>query len=88
LDFGGSRIEEFDPAVDFFAELVPVHIYERVGAGYLPHDIIGDPGAFPEGSEVQLPDPAVFADVMDQVESVPFAPKKSHSSLLAQTSNL
>jgi hypothetical protein len=56
--------------------------------GYLPDDVIGDPGPFAELGQVQLPDPAAFADVMNQVESVAFAPKKSHSSLLALTPNL
>src|SRR5258708_20545579 len=47
---------------------------------------VGDLGGFSELRQVQLSNPAALADVVNQVKSVAFAPKKCHISLLAPTS--
>jgi hypothetical protein len=74
----GSGIVQLNPVIDFFAKAAPVHIHEWVGAGNLPDNVIGDPGPFAELRKVQLSNPAALADVMNQVKSVAFAPKKCH----------
>jgi len=86
LNFKGRGVVELYSVIDFFAEPVPVYIHERIRAGHLPDNIVGDPGAFSELRQVQLSNPAALADVMNQVKSVAFAPKKCHISLLAPTS--
>jgi hypothetical protein len=72
------RIEQLNTIVHLLAQLVPVHIHEGMRAGYLSYDIIGDAGTFSELGQVELLYPAAFADVMNQIERVPFSPKKSH----------
>jgi len=86
LDLRGIRVIQLDPVVHFFAELAPVS-HPRTGvSGYLPDNVIGDSRAFAELGQVQLLDPAALADVMTRLESVAFAPKKSHCSLLVPAS--
>jgi hypothetical protein len=78
LNIHGFGIKQLHTVIDLLPELIPVHVQEWIGPGNLPDDVIGNPRAFAELGEVQLPNSAAFSDVMDQVKGVSFASKKSH----------
>jgi hypothetical protein len=81
LDLVGLGIEQLYSVVDLLSQFIPVDVNEGIRTRDLSDYIVGDSGALSELGQVQLLDAVALADVMHQVERVPFSPKKSHGSL-------
>jgi len=78
-------IEQLHAIVHLLTQLAPIHIHEWIRSGNLSHNVVGDPGSLAKLGQVQLLDPAAFANVMNQVEGIAFSPLKRHVSLQAPT---
>jgi hypothetical protein len=66
-------IKKLHAVIHLFPELVPIHVNEGKSAGNLSNNGVSNSGPFAEPGQVQLFHPAALADVVDQIEGIPFS---------------
>jgi hypothetical protein len=81
LDGRGLRVSEIDLIVQLFAQGAPVEIDEGMLLGDCLDDVVGDPGAVAETSEVELLHFSAAAHIVHQIVGISFATDESHDVL-------